>query len=119
MLTGVVQITVILMQLTITGDDIYGLEPMYTFIMTPSDIIKIRRYNDKNTYSSYDGSLDGKKYKFECTNGSLRNCRSGYLSQLIEDLDARNLVGSCKNDRQVYQTDDANAKFESCRYLKK
>lgn len=106
----------ILQNRSVTGDDIYGLEPMYTFIMTPSDIIKIRRYNDKNTYSSYDGSLDGKNYTFTCTKGSLRNCRSDYLSQLIKDLDAENLTGSCKNDRQVYQTADANAKFESCRY---
>lgn len=84
--------------------------------MTPSDIIKIRKYNDKNTYSSYEGTLDGKKYAFTCTRGSLRNCRSDYLSQLLTDLDAVNLTGSCKGDRQVYQGSTARSQFESCRY---
>ena len=106
----------ILQNRNVTGDELYGLEPMYTFIMTPSDIIKIRRYNEENTYSSYDGNLDGKKYTFTCTRGSLRNCRSDYLSQLLTDLDATNLPGTCKNDRQVYQGDTASSRFEKCRY---
>lgn len=106
----------ILQNRNVTGDDLYGLEPMYTFIMTPSDIIQIRRYNDKNTYSSYTGSLDNNSYDFKCTTGKNRNCRSGYLTQLLTDLDAINLTGSCKNDRQVYQGSTAFSKFESCRY---
>lgn len=106
----------ILQNRDVTGDELYGLEPMYTFIMTPSDIIKIRKYNDNNTYSSYEGTLGGKKYTFTCTRGSLRNCRSDYLSQLLTDLDATNLPGTCKNDRQVYQGDTASSRFEKCRY---
>ena len=106
----------ILQNRNVEGDDVYNLDPMYTFVMTPSDIIKIRRYNDNNTYSSYEGTLGGKKYTFTCTRGSLRNCRSDYLSQLLKDLDAVNLKGTCKNDRQVYDTSDASSQFESCRY---
>lgn len=98
---------------TVTGDELYDLDPMYTFVMTPSDIIQIRRYNDQNSYTSYTGSLDGANYDYKCASGTAKNCRSEYLTKLLKDLDAENLTGTCKKDRTVY-TD--NSKFESCRY---
>lgn len=97
----------------VVGKAIYDLDPMYTFIMTPSDIIKIRRYNDKNQYSSYTGSDGAKTYNFKCVEGTGRGCRSEYLTELMNMLDTANYPGTCKSERGVT---DIDTKFNACRY---
>lgn len=105
--------TYILNNRGVVGKAVYDLDPMYTFIMTPSDIIKIRRYNDKNKYSEYRGSIDGKTYDFKCVKGTGRGCRSEYLTELMSMLDTANYPGTCKNERGVT---DIDTKFNACRY---
>lgn len=107
--------TYILNNRGVVGKEIYDLDPMYTFIMTPSDIIKIRKYNDKNKYSEYRGSIDGKTYDFKCVKETGRGCRSEYLTELMSMLDTANYPGTCKSERGVT---DIDTKFNACRYQK-
>lgn len=97
----------------VTGEDLYDLEPMYTFIMTPSDIIQIRRYNDENSYTSYTGNYSGKNYNFKCITGTGRGCRSEYLTELMDIMDSHDNPGTCTSDRGVPTSIDT---FEACRY---
>jgi hypothetical protein len=98
----------------VTGDAVYDLTPMYTFIMTPSDIIKIRKYNNSNTYSSYTGSYSGKYYDFKCEEGTGRKCISEYLTELMNMMDSYSLPGSCTSDKA--RNNSANSEFDICRY---
>lgn len=97
----------------VTSKDLYDLEPMYTFIMTPSDIIQIRRYNNENSYTSYNGSYSGKNYNFKCITGTGKGCRSEYLTELMDIMDSYDNPGTCTSDRGLPTSIDA---FESCRY---
>ena len=96
--------------------DIYSGDPMYTFVLTPSIIKEIRRYNSVNSYADYTGSLDGKNYDYKCNNGSEtgRYCISDYLSYIINITGAKNEPGSCVADKYRNYNDTAN--FEACRY---
>jgi len=96
-----------------SGKKVYGLEPMYTFIMTPSDIIQIRNYNDENTYGDFTGSFGGKNYDFKCVIETGSGCRSDYLTELMNMMDTSQYPGTCKSDRTVYNN---VAQFEFCRY---
>ena len=101
--------------------EIYAEEPMYTFILTPSVIREIRRYNDENSYdastntggyASYTGVLDGEYYDYKCNEATGRACISDYFSHLLDITNARNLPGACVNDRNY---SDPMA-FYGCRY---
>lgn len=105
--------TYILNNRGVVGNAVYDKDPMYTFIMTPSDIIKIRKYNDDNEYSAYNGSDGTKTYNFKCSEGTGRGCRSEYLTELMSMLDTANYPGSCKNERGVVDND---TEFNKCRY---
>ena len=96
--------------------EIYSGDPMYTFVLTPSIIKEIRRYNSVNSYADYTGSLDGKNYDYKCNNGSEtgRYCISDYLSYIINITGAKNEPGSCVADKYRNYNDTAN--FEACRY---
>lgn len=96
----------------VTGDEVYNKDPMYTFIMTPSDIISIRRYNDQNSYTSYTGSYGGKDYDFKCKNGT--SCISDYFTELLNMMESYDLPGACKSDNARNISD--TSEFHSCRY---
>ena len=72
-------------------------------------------YNNSydNEYSKYTGSDGASTYDFKCIEGTGRGCRSDYLTHLLYILDSDKYPGTCKNDRQVYQTEE---QFEKCRY---
>lgn len=56
---------------------VYNLEPMYSITLTPATIKKIRKYNNKKTYTSFDD--------MECSNGI--ECRSKFLNEfLVENI---------------------------------
>ncbi len=92
--------------------DIYSGEPMYTFILTPSIIKEIRKYNSVNSYAEYTGSLSGKNYDYKCNNG--KYCISDYLSYLINITGAKDQPGSCVDDKYRNYNDTGN--FNACRY---
>lgn len=87
-------------------------EPMYTFILTPSVIKEIRKYNASNSYASYTGSLGGKNYSYTCNNG--KYCISEYLSHIINITGAKDQPGSCVADKYRNYNDTGN--FQNCRY---
>ena len=43
----------------VTGDEVYNLTPLYEFNLTPSDIKKIREYNDNHSYDDFTLSCKG------------------------------------------------------------
>ena len=97
--------------------EMYSGDPMYTFILTPSIIKEIRRYNSTNSYASYTGSLDGKNYDYKCNTSKYtdgRYCVSDYLSYIINITGAKNEPGSCVADKYRNYNDTAN--FDACRY---
>ena len=96
--------------------DIYSGEPMYTFILTPSIIKEIRKYNSTNSYAEYTGSLAGKNYDYKCNGGSStgKYCISDYLSYLINITGAKDQPGSCVDDKYRNYNDTGN--FNACRY---
>ena len=96
--------------------DIYSGEPMYTFILTPSIIKEIRKYNSTNSYAEYTGSLAGKNYDYKCNDGSStgKYCISDYLSYLINITGAKDQPGSCVDDKYRNYNDTGN--FNACRY---
>lgn len=86
-------------------DELYHLEPMYTFVLTPKTIKEIRDYNRNNSYDSYYGKAkDDKYYDFVCDTGENRHCISDYLTELIQLLHAE---GTCTQNRKD--------SFDSCR----
>ncbi len=96
--------------------EVYNKTPMYTFIMTPSDIIEIRKYNKENDYTAYEGGYGASKYNFTCSSGAVGNkaCISDYLTELMKMMDTYNYDGACKDDKTRAYTDIAS--FENCRY---
>ena len=98
----------------VEGHEIYSEEPMYTFILTPSTIKEIRRYNDNNSYADYYGSYSGKTFDFKCNEGTGRNCISDYLTYLIDITNAKNQPGVCVDDK--YRTYNDPDNFDACRY---
>lgn len=92
----------------VKSEELYNLEPMYTFILTPSDINKIRKYNRQNSYTNYYGTLNKSEqyFDFKCENGT--NCISEYLTYLINNYGKG---GSCSSNisatRKQY--------FDTCR----
>ena len=92
--------------------EIYDIEPMYTFILTPTIIKEIREYNDNNSYASYSGTLSGQTYDFVC-NKQGGTCISEYFTHLI---DRTNATGTCVADKYRNSNDPSN--FEVCRYIK-
>lgn len=87
--------------------DIYSNKPMYTFILTPSMITKIRSYNKNNEYTDFNLS---------CTNG--KNCISDFVTALIKQEYGVNDIsdGACEVNRVNYPSSNF---FDSCRYQKK
>ncbi len=98
----------------VESHEIYSEEPMYTFILTPSTIKEIRRYNDNNSYADYYGSYSGKTFDFKCNEGTGRNCISDYLTYLIDITNAKNQPGVCVDDK--YRTYNDPDNFDACRY---
>lgn len=99
-------------------DEVYSLEPMYTFILTPSIIKEIREYNDSNSYTSYTGRLGTAQYfDYVCEEGTGQACVSYYLSYIIDITGAKNQPGTCVADqfRNTNYEDYADS-FYGCRY---
>ena len=96
-------------------DDVYNIEPMYSFTLTPSIIREIRNYNKENTYTSYTGKLGDASYNYECYDNegiySGKACVSGYLTYLIETYD-KNSSGVCIDDK--YRDPNEPGSFYSC-----
>lgn len=99
----------------VEGEEIYSKEPMYTFILTPSIINEIKKYNNQNSYTDYYGSLGDKTYDFKCNEGTGKNCISDYLSHIIDITGAKNQPGTCVDDKFRTYNDPDN--FEECRYF--
>ena len=76
-------------------EEVYNLEPMYRFILTPKKILEIREYNKTTNYDDFN---------MECVDG--KKCISEYLSRLIEETDA---TGVCIGSNR-------NTIFDTCRY---
>ena len=98
----------------VEGHEIYSEEPMYTFILTPTIIKEIRKYNDNNSYADYYGSLDNQTYDFQCNTDTGKTCISEYLTYLIDITGAKNQPGVCVEDKYRSYNDPNN--FDSCRY---
>ena len=98
----------------VKGHEIYSEEPMYTFILTPSIIKEIRDYNNNNSYADYAGSLNNETYDFKCNSNTGKTCISEYLTYLIEITGAKNLPGTCVDDK--YRTYNDPDNFDACRY---
>ena len=104
--------------------ELYSQEPMYTIILTPKIIKEIRRFNEANTstdanntegsYGSYGGSLDGKTYNYTCNKGTGEACISDYFSHIIDITGAKDLPGTCVDDKYRNYNDIKN--FNACRY---
>ena len=86
----------------VAGNDVYDLEPMYSFTLTPTIINQIREYNRDHTYD-YDN--DGIKTGMVCDKGTGEHCISDYLTELIK---MTNSTGTCTGDRK--------SNFDTCRY---
>ena len=88
----------------VIGDNVYTLEPMYSFTLTPTIINQIREYNKDNAYDYYDYD-DGTKTGLVCDKGTGEHCISDYLTKLI---DMTNATGVCTKNRKET--------FDTCRY---
>ena len=86
----------------VEGNDVYNLEPMYSFTLTPKIINQIREYNKNNNYD-YDN--EGIKTGMICDKGTGEHCISEYLTELISMTDAK---GTCTLNRK--------SSFDTCRY---
>ena len=86
----------------VVGDEVYNLEPMYSFKLTPAIINSIREYNKNNAYD-YDST--GMKTGMVCDKGKGTRCISEYLTKLIEMTEA---TGTCTQNRKDT--------FDTCRY---
>lgn len=96
-------------------EEVYNLEPMYTFVLTPAIIKEIRKYNDENSYTSYTGSLGTTQYfDYKCNEGTGNGCVSDYLSYLIDITGAKNRPGVCVDDK-FRNSNDPNS-FYSCKF---
>ena len=98
----------------VEGEGIYLEDPMYTFILTPSIINEIKKYNKQNSYTDYYGTLDDKTYDFKCNEGTGKTCISDYLSHIIDITGAKNQPGTCVDD--MFRTYNDPDNFEACRY---
>ena len=96
----------------VTTDDIYNEEPMYTFILTPSVMKEIKKYNKQNNYAEYTGTLDDNPYPydFKCKTGYGTECISDYVTYLIN---LTNATGTCVNESA--RSTSAGSTFETCR----
>ena len=93
--------------------EVYNLEPMYSFTLTPAIIKQIREYNNKNEYNSYTGEIGGEIIDFVCEKGTGRNCSSGYLDYLKDNTSIK-ASGTCmETSYRSGMTTSAN--FETCR----
>lgn len=88
----------------VKGNEVYNLTPMYEFILSPTNIRNIRKYNKslKNNYNDYD---------MVCENGEY--CRSKFLMNGIDEgyFTFTNIVpqgGTCFGA--------TSTNWESCRY---
>lgn len=96
-------------------DELYELEPMYTFVLNPTIIKEIREYNDENSYTSYTGKIGTNKYfDFKCAKGTGNGCISEYLTYLIDITDAKNKPGTCVADK--FRNVNDTTSFYDCRY---
>ena len=96
-------------------EEVYDLEPMYTFILTPSIIKEIREYNDSNSYASYTGSLGtAQHFDYVCEEGTGQACISDYLSYIIDITCAKNQPGACVADK--FRNENDSESFYGCRY---
>ena len=96
-------------------NELYELEPMYTFVLNPTIIKEIREYNDENSYSSYTGSLGTTQYfDYVCEEGTGTGCISEYLSYLIDITDAKDRPGTCVDDK--FRNANDSDSFYGCRY---
>jgi hypothetical protein len=98
------------------GNDVYKRIPLYTITLTPSLILQIREYNEKETGNSIGGYADFNS-SMNC-NTSGRNCLSNFIhSNVVTNqqtfssyFDAAN--SSCLN----LNTTNRDAQFDACRY---
>lgn len=82
----------------VESDQVYKIEPMYTFELNPTVIKAIREYNDSNEYADFD---------LDCTNG--KKCISDFLTDIIDNNYGNvKATGTCINDRYT--------SFDTCRY---
>ena len=88
----------------VVSDAVYGLEPMYSFELTPTIINQIREYNRNNVYDYYDYD-DETKTGMVCDKGTGKHCISDYLTELIN---MTNATGVCTQNRKDT--------FDTCRY---
>ena len=96
-------------------EEVYDLEPMYTFILTPSIIKEIREYNDSNSYASYTGSLGtAQHFDYVCEEGTGQACISDYLSYIIDITGAKDRPGACVDDK--FRNANDSGSFYGCRY---
>lgn len=99
----------------VSYDEVYSLEPMYTFVLTPAIIKEIREYNDTNSYASYTGSLGTAQYfDYVCEEGTGQACVSDYLSYIIDITGAKNQPGTCVADK--FRNANDVESFYGCRY---
>ena len=89
--------------------DIYSKKPMYTFVLTPADIMSIRSYN-KST-DSFGNTRSYDDFNLTCAEGTGNGCISEFLTNIMESDPMDN--GDCEFINRTYQTDDV---FDSCRY---
>ncbi len=107
----------------VTSENLYTLEPMYTFILTPSAINDIRSYNDygDNMYGKYTGSNEKEDFGYTCHEGIGYACISDYLTYLIDNYgtdENGDKMGVCAQDDTRYAPTSAkniNA-FYNCRF---
>lgn len=96
-------------------DDVYNIEPMYSFTLTPSIIREIRNYNKENTYTSYTGKLNSNTYDYVCNKNDIDNtgkaCVSGYLTYLIGEYPEK-ISGTCMDNK--YRNPENPEDFYSC-----
>ena len=93
---------VILDNRDVSSDEVYNLEPMYSFTLTPSIINQIRQYNKNSKYDDIVMTCDRDN---KGNNVLGRHCISDYLDDLIT---LTNATGTCTQDRKTT--------FDSCRY---
>lgn len=58
----------------VTTEEVYGLTPMYQFVLAPSNIRAIRRYNNQH-------NKDYNDYNLTCNGKTGENCTSSFLSE--------------------------------------
>lgn len=100
--------SVVLENRKVTSDEVYNLEPMYSFTLTPSIINQIREYNRTmlNEGRSYDDTNMTCDPDNKGNNVLGKHCISDYLTTLIQNTAA---TGTCSGLER-------RTNFDSCRY---